>query len=197
VVPDALPSLSHEDHEHMQFVESVFSGVGTHRHPPISDSRLKIVSGKQDAELWPCLSRSLNDPVRADEIRNLAMQYWNDIAQKHGWAIHQGFCPDQNWLTYGEILAQYAFLAWKLNRYHNEPPPRHVATNAVYDLRHLAYVAICDGILSNDKTLLSMAWACWAGKRDGILRYDERSGKIVAYRPPWQEQSQNGASLPP
>jgi hypothetical protein len=48
-------------------------------------------------------------------------------------------------------------------------------------------MAVCDGLLASDKTLLNMGWACWPEKRDSLYTYDPESREIVSYKPDWLE----------
>ncbi|MCK4626745.1 MAG: hypothetical protein KAV00_15645 [Phycisphaerae bacterium] len=122
----------------------------------------------------------------ASAIRNDAITFFSQMAQHNGWSVSKSFCPDRHWLTFGASLAKFAYITWKYARRGDEHAEPSKPANPSYDMIFVAHMAICDGLLSGDKTMLNIAWACWPEKRKDIYTYDSVNVKIVPYAPEWE-----------
>ena len=89
------------------------------------------------------------------------------------------------WFSFGMALVGEAFRQWKLWKYGDEPADTKKPANPFYDTMYIAFMAIADGIVSADKNLLKLAWACWPDKREYIYDYDMREHRIIPFQPKW------------
>jgi len=94
--------------------------------------------------------------------------------------------PEQDWYVYGYAVAKEAFHRFKSAKYGCKPAQPEKPANPMYDTVLLATVAIADGLLSNDKDLRLLTWACWPRQRERIYMYS--NGKVVHFSPAWLAQ---------
>jgi len=105
--------------------------------------------------------------------------------KRYGWKKSRHFFPRKDWFIYGIALSHMVYLPWKVWKHGNNPPRK--AANAAYDLYYIGFMAIADGLLSSDKTMLKLAWAMWPDKRQHIYEY--RDGEIGVFVPVWSSTS--------
>ena len=110
----------------------------------------------------------------------------NDIMQMgttRGLPIHPSFQLREDMFCSGLAIAHEGSYLLKLWRYGDAPADPKKPDNYGRDVELLAYMNICDGIISNDKWMLAVAWACWPTKRSSILTYDNPSRSLQVYDP--------------
>ena len=103
-------------------------------------------------------------------------------AKSQGIPVSPGFIPGPGWYTYGRALTCYAFAFWKLATYGNKPAQPKQPANPIFDMAYLACVSIADGILSGDKILKKIAWACFPEKRDHIYEFANEGNSTFVRR---------------
>ena len=127
-----------------------------------------------------CSPGAADDPV-ATEARDL----FAAVAKCKGLQVSSNFRPRRDWLAFGLIHSWKSFLAWKFWKYGDDAPDRKKPANPYRDIIYRAFVSIADGLLSADKDLLRLTWACWPEKRDSIYSYDMTSHAVVLFEPDW------------
>ena len=83
------------------------------------------------------------------------------------------------------VLVSKVFRDWKLWKYRDEPADPKKPANPFYDTMYIAIMAIAEGVISMDKNLLKLAWACWPDKREHIYDYDMHEHQIIPFEPKW------------
>ena len=106
-----------------------------------------------------------------------------EVAANHGLKASPCFVPDRGWLAYGVELVNRAYVRWKFWRVGDQVADPRKPANPFFDLLYIAFMAIGDGIISCDEDLLTLSWACWAEKRQHILRFDSASGSPRQFQP--------------
>ena len=189
-VPSEPFQPSDVDLAHMRVREGFLGTFWDYRHPPECGAAFHDGRRLQsDKELWPHMTESLNNDGTINLVRENAVACFMEMGGYRGWTVSNSFCPDRQWLTFGAILAWFGYIRWKQARHGDNIPQRASPANPSYDMVHVAHMAICDGLLSTDPTMLNIAWACWPEKRDGLMTYDHSRKAIVPYEPSWQKSS--------
>ena len=156
------------------------------KHPPECDAAFQDLRRMQsDKELWPHMTELLSNVDVINHVQDSCVASFIEMGGHQGWRVSNNFCPDREWLTFGARLTQFGYMCWKYARHGDEIPEPASPANPSYDMIYVAYMAICDGILTNDATLLNIAWACWPEKRDSLMKYDQSKNAVVPYKPSW------------
>jgi hypothetical protein len=121
---------------------------------------------------------SFSGPESVSEWRVLAFAYGGDPPC----AL---FSPARNWFCFGVEMAGRGSILYKLWAYGDSPTSTTKPECFGFDSMYLAHMAIADGLLSCDKALLNLAWACWPEKRGSIYDYDQSSKSIRVFVPQW------------
>ena len=114
-----------------------------------------------------------------------AREAFIEKGRENGLSISPFFTPQRDWLSFGIVIAGFAFRLWKLWKYGDKPIKSGKSPNPYFDTLYVAYVAIADGILSADKDLLKLSWVCWPEKRNNIYKYDMGKVKAAQFKPKW------------
>ncbi len=179
---------SDADMERMRENESVLAKTFDFKHPSEHDADFQYFRHiRSNEELWPSMTERLNSVNRINSIRDRSIAYLMEWGRNRGWKVRNNYCPDREWWTFGAELTRLGYLWWKYARHGDNIPEPASPANSSYDMFHVAHMAICDGLLSTDKTMLNIAWACWPEKRDGLVTYDQSKNAIVPYEPSWQK----------
>ena len=185
-VPSCPPKPSRTESEDMLTREKQLGSFWNFQHPcQCTEAFQELRRLRADCDLWPHISDFLVVREIASAIRNDAITFFSQMAQHNGWSVSRSFCPDRHWLTFGASLTKYAYMIWKFARHGDNIPEPSKPANPSYDMIYVAHMAICDGLLSGDKTMLKIAWSCWPEKRKDIYTYDVNA-KIVPYAPEWE-----------
>ena len=158
------------------------------KHPPECDvAYQELRRMNSDKELWPRIAEILNNVDLITWVRDRCVTSLMETADRQGWKVSNNFCPDREWLTFGAELVRAGYMFWKYARHGDDVPQPSSPANPTYDMLNVAHMAICDGLLSAEKTMLNIAWACWPEKRDSLVTYDQSKKAIVPYEPSWQK----------
>lgn len=147
--------------------------------------------GFEEIRSWgeEALFRRLRDDYSSDQVRLQvaidAKNGFSEIALVRGMTVSPAFAPDPGWFSFGITLASRAYLPWKFWKRGDGPADPKKPPNPYFDMVYVGYIAIADGILSADKDLLKMAWACWPEKESGIYEFDTQSHRITTFNPHW------------
>lgn len=125
-------------------------------------------------------SERVHNQVARDAKRGFA-----EIALQRGLKVSPDFTPGPDWFSFGITLASQAYLPWKFWKHGDGLADRRKPPNPYFDMVYVGYVAVADGILSTDKDLLKLAWACWPEKTGDIYELDMKSHRIGVFKPRW------------
>ncbi len=167
----------------LEFLRRDISRVAYEKSNPKSAMFMETARrGMSPAEFFPFLRRrmcALNIALATNHFVDLATAW--DLRLNPHFHLRAGmFCS-------GLALAAEGFYCLKLWRYGDSPADPKKPDN-YGDMQILAYVDVCDGIISNDKWMLGVAWACWPKKRDWLLTYDSSSRSLRRFRPFLEEK---------
>ena len=116
-------------------------------------------------------------------VAEAAINHVRDISSQEGWKISPNFKPDRQWFSFGWVLAFGLSGGWQVYKHPDGAVPKtKKAANVCFDAYYIACVAIADGLLSADKEMLKLAWACWPEKEDHIYEYDREKKKIIPFK---------------
>jgi len=118
-------------------------------------------------------------------LAKMARKSWSDAGKERGLKVSKKIRPRPSWLCYGLELVSNLALYQKFWRYGDATADKEKPANFGLDFIYVAFLSIADGLLSGDKNMLRLAWACWPGKRTGLFAYDMETGKITRYSPDW------------
>ena len=149
-------------------------------HNPRYEAEFQKLQNVPELEFWPWLSTNMVYEV----IVARTIEVFRSKAGKCGLDISGGFKPTRDWFCYGLVLASDAFFLWKCRFVGDGSPTK--ADHCFHDIGYLACMALADGLMSCDKVLLNLAWACWPEKRDCIYSYDSMNKRVCQYRPDWE-----------
>jgi len=137
----------------------------------------------QGSQFFPWLAEQLQShPVVSPAyVARLRIQ----AAQKQGLCVSPSFCPKPGWYLYGLQLAWNGSRMYKLWAKGNDPMDEAKPENFALDAQYLAVMSVADGLLSNDKPMLKLAWACFPKKRSSIYTYDQEQQDIAIFYPDW------------
>jgi len=155
-------------------------------HPAECENGFKQLTRVSGGDLWPNLAKALPTPEGHEIARKHAAKQFETYANAAGWVVSPKFNPAPGWFSFSIALADGAYILWKYSRYGDSIPEPRKPANPVFDMIHLAFVGIADGLLSCDQTLLNMAWACWPSKRNSIYTYDRTHRAIVPFTADWK-----------
>lgn len=184
--PQDLQDLSEPELQIMLARKKEMGELWKFKHPrECEQAYMALRNLGEDKNLWPRLVKELQKPKTAEEIRKVTIERAHSYAMPRGLTVRETFAPDRSWLSFGFVMTEYVYMMWKYARHGDETPAD--PANTSYDMTYIAHMAICDGILSCDKTLLNMAWTCWFDKRENILTYDSEEKRIITYKPDWEK----------
>lgn len=186
---DRLPRLESADRFALKHAEDIaqydagFAYLAQFRHHRDDEEafqNLRKLHGDED------LFRQLESDLQALDVACRAKASYSQLGKAEGINIAVRFRPRRNWFCYGMEAASYAFLAWKFARHGDGPADTKKPPNPAFDFTYVAFMAIADGLLSCDNTMLNLAWACWPDKRANIHWYDAKAHDIVPFLPGWE-----------
>jgi len=165
------------------------------------DARLGDITAAEHAtedDAWFAWVRTLKEKVLFEYLANTlsSEEAVRSIGEKaridrtkdgisRGLVVSPNFKPTHEWFSFGINLAVDAFLKWKFWKYGDARSDTKKPANPFYDTMYIATIAIADGIISGDKNLLKLAWACWPDKRGNIYDYDTQEHQIIPFEPQW------------
>ncbi len=118
----------------------------------------------------------LRDYLRTVPISRRCEQSLSPSAKSRNICIHQQFHPQPGWYSWGLALVIHAWLLfkeWKWGPEQKCPTNDARAASAWLDFEYLPYLVEADGLVTNDKTLLQLAKACWPDKANCIFTTKE------------------------
>ncbi len=183
VIPTDVPIPSNDEVSMMLKKENAAKNYFSFEHPQEYEEVYRRLQEKhKDEELWPMIAETLASERGFKCIQTEAIQRFSQYAEKNNWNISLSFSPNRDWYTFGTMVAHYAYCTWKYAKHGDQalPEPNHA-----FDMKYIAHIAIADGLLSCDKNMLNVAWACFPEKRKNIMTYDHEAKKIVTYCPSW------------
>lgn len=166
--------------EESRYAEAMIPAPDGERLAEILD-RVRLVQDKDG------LFRLL-DAARQESL-DLEVRYtrtWKDRAVELGIVTPFEFVVHDLMLCYGMQLASAVLTWWQVWRTKDGPMSPYNTVNTYYDHRQIAYMAIADGLLSNDSDMLHLGWVCWPKKREHLYAYDKDTREIVAWKPGWE-----------
>jgi hypothetical protein len=164
---DTVQEILGNEATHREFVKTKFS-PDDHDY----ERHLKRIQGDK---IFEEISDVLSEE-RLDLFRNGAKDLLCAYRQKKNITLSTSLSPESDWLSYGYVIVSLAYEILKDAGRRIHDPEKVV--NAFYDMELLAYMALADGIVTNDKILHKIAWAVWPEKRDGIFSYDRNKGLV-------------------
>lgn len=183
---NTVPRLQPDELEQMLLVSEEVGKLWDFKVPPgCEDVGRQLRNCSADWDLWPLVSSLLWNSIRVRDTQEAAFDDRVRRTRESDWTVSNNFCPQPDWITFGWEHVHRAYIYWKYARYGDEQPSD--SPNVSFDMSYAAHMAVCDGLLASDKTLLKMGWACWPEKRDSLYTYDPRRGEIVPYKPQWLE----------
>jgi len=184
--PNAIPRLQPDELQHMLMVSKEVGTLWDFEVPSeFEEVGRQFRKCSADRDLWPFISSRLWDSNKVRDTQEVAFYHFGRRARESDWTVSNNFCPQPDWITFGWMHVYRAYIYWKYARHGDEQPSD--SPNVSFDMSYAAHMAVCDGLLASDKTLLNMGWACWPEKRDSLYTYDPESRKIVSYKPAWLE----------
>lgn len=115
----------------------------------------------------------LADHLRALPIAKLCVQ----LAERGSLApdahVCHGLSPGPRWYAWSLVLVTRAWFLYRFYKWQGDPdkmPADSGAASAVWDWHYVIHLAEADGLVSNDKTQLAFAKACWPVAGIGPLR---------------------------
>ena len=143
------------------------------------------ISKMGEEELFATIQRDYSLFEVQRTIAEDARRSFTEKAASRGVMVSPDFAPNRDWFSFGIMLALRAFLPWKFWKKREGPPDPKKPANPFYDMNYVGYLAIADGVLSSDKTLLKFAWALWPEKRDSLRYYDMDARFDILFEPEW------------
>lgn len=154
-------------------------------HEPEDEEIFKELRSKDEVSLFHWVETY----VSGDELHHtLALETragFSQVGQADGLEVSASFLPGRDWLSYGVTLASRAYLPWKFWRVGDSVADTKKPANPFFDNLYIAFMAIADGVLSADKNLLKLAWACWPEKRENMFEYDMSEKQVRLFKPRW------------
>ncbi|HOI56201.1 MAG TPA: hypothetical protein PLP01_13195 [Phycisphaerae bacterium] len=171
-VPDVemIPSETQDASISLERRYAKLASVG---HFPDDEEYYRRIISMTEKEALLEIDRALASEDCAKKVVSETAHDFAQAGRQRGLSVSSAFVPQEDWYTYGYSLALWAFLPYKFNKFHDGPPDRKKPANAMFDLEYIAACAICDGIVSKDKDMLKLAWACWRKKRESILYFND------------------------
>ncbi len=114
------------------------------------------------------------------------------MAKGKGLQVSPRFNPGPGWLTFGIDLVARAFFKLRLWTEKDPGLVQRKSPNPFFDSVYIAYISIANGILSSDKGLLKLAWACWPEKEKNLYEFDMQTQTIRPFAPSWTAHSIRG-----
>jgi hypothetical protein len=184
--PNAIPRLQPDELQQMLMVSEDVGKLWDFKLPPgFEEAGRQLRKRREDRDLWPFISSRLWNSNMVRNTQEAAFYHFVERARESDWTVSNNFCPQPDWITFGWIHVHRAYIYWKYAKHGDEQPSG--SPNVSFDMSYAAHMAVCDGLLASDKTLLNMGWACWPKKRDSLYTYDPGRGEIVPYKPDWLE----------
>jgi hypothetical protein len=151
---------------------------------PDFEIQLRNLSEK---ELFGEVSNNAFSKERTKVVKSGAKDVLTDFAKKKDIHIAPVLTPESDWFSYGYVLLALTYellkFAGKERDLYKEPGKE---ANAFYDMEYLAYMAIADGIVTNDKMMLKVAWSLWPEKRENLFVLNQEEKVLVRFTPEWE-----------
>lgn len=154
-------------------------------HAPEDDDAYQRLRQLREEEVFREIEEEHWSGAAGIKIAQAAKEGFTSEGIRRGLIISPRFLPREDWFAYGVELTSRAYLRWKLWRRGDLSADREKPANPFFDIIYVAYIAIADGVLSADKGLLKMAWACWPKKRGAIFEYSMQQRKVIPFTPQW------------
>lgn len=194
-------SARHAPHERLPFTPSIdmFSQEWTQFCREYQANRARLMSmvrapDDQEGFEWVCrleeteLFHELRERYSSARGRRScaleAKSNFSDLGAKRGLRVAASFAPEPDWFSFGIILAGRVYRSWNFWRYSGNPPGLKKPANPFFDTVYVSHIAIADGVLSCDKDLLRMAWACYPEKEGDLYELDAQTRSIATFKPP-------------
>ena len=181
---NTVPRLQPDELQQMLLVSEDVGKLWDFKVPPgFEEAGRQLRERREDRDLWPFISSQLWDSNKVRDTQEAAFDNFVRRARESDWKVSNNFCPQPDWITFGWEHVHRAYIYWKYARHGDGQPS--VSPNVSFDMSYAAHMSVCDGLLSSDKTLLNMGWACWPEKRDSLYTYEPERQEIVPYKPHW------------
>lgn len=154
-------------------------------HAPVDQNVFERVRSLREEELFHQVRQDYSSERFRNSFALDAKTGFSEHGARRGLKVAPGFAPGAGWFSFGIIMASFAYLRWKFWKYGDDPPDRKSPANPYFDMVYVSYIAIADGILSSDKNLLKIAWACYPEKEEDLYEFDTQTHEIATFKPQW------------
>ncbi|MCK4626287.1 MAG: hypothetical protein KAV00_13295 [Phycisphaerae bacterium] len=155
-------------------------------HAPEDESGFQKVTNMGEEELFMSIQTDYSSEDVLQRIAQDAKDGFGEVATSRGLHVSPHFKPRRDWFSFGITLASWSFLPWKFWKRGDRSADPKKPPNPYYDMIYRGYIAVADGILSADKDLLKLSWACWSEKRANIFDFNRQEQRIVQFEPQWK-----------
>lgn len=155
-------------------------------HAPEDESGFQKVTNMGEEELFMSIQTNYSSEEVLQRIAHDAKDGFEEVAMSRGLHVSPHFKPERDWFSFGITLASWSFLPWKFWKRGDRSADLKKPPNPYYDTIYRGYIAIADGILSADKDLLKLSWACWPEKRANIFDFNRQEQRIAQFKPQWK-----------